>query len=364
MTVGREKEAPTCGRARPPISRRPGTRWVLAFSILWCGLGAAADRPAPELSPGTSHPPALAIGDPAPPLHVGRWLRGAPVEGFEPGTIYVLDFWALWCPPCVALLPHLSVVQDRFASRGVRVIGVIGPDTTGTTEDAVARFLEQRSDRVRVSVAFDALEDRKPPALDVLQGRTTSDYLEGAQLEGVPIAFVIDREGRVAWIGQPAELEPVLEAVAGGRWDRAQAAEHYRAARAAEPELIEVKALLRRGQIAEGTSRARTLAEGVYAGESSYLRVIANALADAAQARAPGVDLDLALKTIQRAEALSAGNDPTVLAALARVYHLRGDDRQAVAAQERAVALSEAPAREALAKTLERYRGAAPRHRP
>ena len=41
--------------------------------------------------------------------------RGAPL---------LVNFWALWCEPCVAELPDLARIESRFASSGVRVMGV------------------------------------------------------------------------------------------------------------------------------------------------------------------------------------------------------------------------------------------------
>ncbi|MEM1422742.1 MAG: TlpA disulfide reductase family protein, partial [Planctomycetota bacterium] len=65
----------------------------------------------------------LTVGDPAPALTVGQWLKGEPVDAFENGHVYVVEFWATWCGPCIAGMPHLSEVQKEYGDR-VTVIGV------------------------------------------------------------------------------------------------------------------------------------------------------------------------------------------------------------------------------------------------
>ena len=66
----------------------------------------------------------LSLGDPAPPLFVSRWIKGQKFDRFEPGKVYVLDFWATWCGPCIESFPHLTRLQKQYADKGVTVIGV------------------------------------------------------------------------------------------------------------------------------------------------------------------------------------------------------------------------------------------------
>lgn len=38
----------------------------------------------------------LTIGSSAPPLKIAKWIKGTPIDGFEKGKVYVLEFWASW----------------------------------------------------------------------------------------------------------------------------------------------------------------------------------------------------------------------------------------------------------------------------
>ncbi len=55
------------------------------------------------------------IGDKAPAMSVEEWLKGEPVNTFESGKVYLVEFWGTWCSPCIANIPHLSEIQKKYS---------------------------------------------------------------------------------------------------------------------------------------------------------------------------------------------------------------------------------------------------------
>src|SRR4051812_29303183 len=60
----------------------------------------------------------LNVGDPAPALKASQWLQGEAVPTFTPGHVYVVEFWATWCGPCLQMMPHVAELQAQYRDQG------------------------------------------------------------------------------------------------------------------------------------------------------------------------------------------------------------------------------------------------------
>ena len=84
----------------------------------------------------------LKVGDHAPKLQTGKWLQGDPVNEFEKGKAYIVEFWATWCGPCRSEVPALVTLHKQFQSRGVEIVGLSTENPTASAE-SVRKFVDE-----------------------------------------------------------------------------------------------------------------------------------------------------------------------------------------------------------------------------
>lgn len=148
----------------------------------------------------------LNIGDPAPALQIKEWIKGIPVERFQKDTVYVVEFWATWCRPCKAAMPHLSELANTYKDKLI-VIGVDIMEPKNITLKRVKNFVDSMGRQMNYRVA----------AGD--SNYMEKSWFEAAGEQGIPHSFVINSEGRLAWIGHPSKLQEILPSILNDSWD-------------------------------------------------------------------------------------------------------------------------------------------------
>lgn len=332
---------------------------------------AADDAPADDApaEPG----PTLKVGDAAPKLYAGKWLNGDAVEKFEPGKVYVIEFWASWCGPCLAAMPHLSEMNTKMKDQGVVVIGMNVAERNPKDGEAFATGPGKELMNY-------------PTALDQF-GRSSQAWMEAAQQPGLPTTFVVDKKGRVAWIGHPmGGLGRVVKLLVEDKFDARAEAQRVAKVEAIQEKMSqafdgeqwdtllklmdEMVALEPEFAAQAAQTRFAVLLAAKKDADKAYESVKKDydALKDSVEAlhgvawvilEAPDVpkrDLDIALQCITRAQELTEGKDPQVLHLLASLHHHKGDLDKAIAAQQEAIDAADHPGlRRQLAQRLETY---------
>jgi thiol-disulfide isomerase/thioredoxin len=282
--------------------------------------------------------PALAteLGDAAPALKVEKWLKGDAVD-LQAGkgkNVYVVEFWATWCGPCKKAIPHLTELQKKYKDQGVIIVGVsVDEDKVKKTRDKVAEFVEKKGDEMAYAVALDD-KDRS----------TNKVYMEEFKAEGIPTAFIVDKSGKLAWMGHPSELDETLPQVLDGKWDveKAKKADKERRVEAAKREKAEA-ALQKYFEAVsadtkpDGLDKLNEETLAAVGKDAMLLNALGWGILDN-----PGVkhrDLKFALKVAKAAYDACEGKDPAIVDTYARGLWDNGQKKEAIEYEKKAIAL-------------------------
>lgn len=159
----------------------------------------------------------LAIGDKAPVLDIEHWVSNGEgqfeeVTEFQSGKVYVVEFWATWCGPCIASMPHLSELQKEHADAGLQIISISDEDL-----ETVEEFLER--DVRGGEGTYAELTGTYCLTTDP-DGESQEDYMKAAGQNGIPTAFIVGKDGKIEWIGHPMEIDGPINAILNDKWDR------------------------------------------------------------------------------------------------------------------------------------------------
>src|SRR5262245_23837473 len=89
---------------------------ALFAAVLAVGLTvpAQAQKDDPPKKEEPKKADTIKVGDAGPPLKATKWLHGTEVKEFKKDHVYVVEFWATWCGPCIVMMPHMGELQNQF----------------------------------------------------------------------------------------------------------------------------------------------------------------------------------------------------------------------------------------------------------
>jgi thiol-disulfide isomerase/thioredoxin len=154
----------------------------------------------------------LFIGDKAPEFKYGTWLKGSPVKEYKKDHLYIFEFWATWCGPCIVSMPHLS----EFAKANVKNVTVIAvniwEDKSGkvayeTLWPKVTRFVKGMGDKMDFNVVTDTKDQHMG-----------TNWMTAAGQGGIPCSFIL-KNGVIQWIGHPVQIDSIVKVVSDPKYD-------------------------------------------------------------------------------------------------------------------------------------------------
>jgi thiol-disulfide isomerase/thioredoxin len=314
---------------------------------------------------------ALRIGDNAPRITVQEFLKGKPFSQFTAGKTYVVEFWATWCGPVRQTMPHLTNLQQKYPQAMFLGVSISEPDPA-----KVRPFVQEMGAKIGYAIARDTPTN--------MMGK---NWMAAANQETLPVAFIVNGQGKIAWIGHPLLIEEPLKQVLAGKWNlnTARTEQEATAAHAlkvrrfkarvenakspeeavatmtqafnADPSMEKEFGVFKFGALYQSKPKdaltyGNRLVDSIYKNDPIWLLRIAGMLIS--EGKPAPVFVPLALRASERANVLTNGKEVVVLDTLAGVYFATGSTQKAITTQEKAILLARGTAM-ASNKTLQEH---------
>jgi peroxiredoxin len=149
------------------------------------------------IATGSAHAQALSVGEMAPSFELEAWSNLAsgeksPSPETLKSSVVLIEFWGTWCAPCVRAMPRIQALHDRLKDKGLKVLAI-----SYEAADVIEPFAKSNG------YTF------------VLGSDPTKRVVEAYGVRSWPTSVVIGKDGRIAHVGSPYDVEPALEKALG-----------------------------------------------------------------------------------------------------------------------------------------------------
>lgn len=138
----------------------------------------------------------LKPGSKAPPINISQWVAPSSVPFDLSNKSLIIDFWATWCAPCIAAMPHIDSLQQKFVAEKDIVFLTMSDEPAQRIISALKRF----------------------PTNSFVITDTTKATQDSFKIFVIPRTFLIDKNGIIRWIGNPEMLTAdIISAFVSGK---------------------------------------------------------------------------------------------------------------------------------------------------
>lgn len=131
----------------------------------------------------------IKVGEKAPNINVTYWIKNEPTDKNLSNKYIILEFWATWCGPCIAAVPHMNELQKKFNGKDVYYISI-----TDESVEKVQRTLKR--------IDFNSI------VVTDLTKETQIKFGDGEKgLDQYPLTVLINNNNIIEWIGEPMSLD-------------------------------------------------------------------------------------------------------------------------------------------------------------